>query len=245
MLLIHGFPLDHSMWQKQLEGLRDRCRLIAPDLPGFGASDLLDPEVLTMELFAEQLAELLDALEVREPLTVCGLSMGGYIAFAFWRKYAERLRRLILCDTRAAADPPDVAAGRLDAATRVLEIGTSEMAGEMPKKLFADQTFAEAGELVTATADVISRTDRMTVAGALVGMAQRGDMTGELPSIHVPTLVLCGQHDAISSPEEMRGMAEAMPDARFVEIAGAGHMAPLENGPAVNEAIVRFLEERP
>jgi pimeloyl-ACP methyl ester carboxylesterase len=249
LLLVHGFPLDHTMWNAQLEGLADRRHVIAPDLPGFGSSELSgafaddDPSALTMERLADSLAALLDALDIHEPITLCGLSMGGYIAFAFWRKHAARLGRLVLCDTRAAADPPDVAAGRLDAATHILETGTVQLSEEMPAKLFAPSTLEEASPLVEATKKVIAETDRLAVAAALTGMAQREDMTKALPSINLPALVICGAHDAITGPPEMRELAEQMPNARFVEIAAAGHMAPLEKSAEVNEAIRRFLDE--
>ncbi|HEY2411185.1 MAG TPA: alpha/beta fold hydrolase, partial [Pirellulaceae bacterium] len=100
LLLAHGFPLDHSMWSGQLDGLSDRCRVIAPDLRGFGASDVV-PGVATMQQMADDLAGVLDALAIREPVIFCGLSMGGYVAWQFALRHRTRLAKLILCDTRA------------------------------------------------------------------------------------------------------------------------------------------------
>ena len=105
VLLVHGFPLDHTMWQAQLDALSMNNRLIIPDLRGFGRSTVTEGTV-TMEQMADDLVALLDALGVKQPVCVCGLSMGGYIALAFWRKYREGVRSLILCDTRSAADTP-------------------------------------------------------------------------------------------------------------------------------------------
>ncbi|MCO6454031.1 MAG: alpha/beta fold hydrolase [Pirellulaceae bacterium] len=243
LLLVHGFPLDHGMWRGQFEELADSYRLIAPDLRGFGRSQPGSEPAATMDRMADDLAELLDALRVTEPVTLCGLSMGGYVALAFWRRHGERLGRLILCDTRAAADTPETAAGRLATAAAILDRGTDELAESMLERLFAERTWRESPALVESIRQVMRRTPARSVAAALRGMAQRVDMTEALPRIHVPALVICGEYDAISPPEEMRGLAAALPRAEYVQIAGAGHMAPLEEPAAVNRAIRRFLAE--
>jgi pimeloyl-ACP methyl ester carboxylesterase len=102
LLMVHGFPFDHSMWRSQVKSMASRCRVIAPDLRGFGRSPAVGEQV-TMEQFADDLAGLLDQIGISEPVVYCGLSMGGYIGFQFWRKYRARLRGLVLCDTRAVA----------------------------------------------------------------------------------------------------------------------------------------------
>ncbi len=98
LLLVHGFPLDHQMWRGQIDELAEDFRVIAPDLRGFGASDATEGTV-TMQQFADDLANLLDQLSVQQPVRLCGLSMGGYIAWQFWRRHGDRLSHLILCDT--------------------------------------------------------------------------------------------------------------------------------------------------
>ena len=108
LLLVHGFPLDHSMWTAQIDRFCTHCRVIAPDLPGFGRSPAVGDKV-GMAQFADELTELLDVLEIAEPVVFCGLSMGGYIAFQFWRRHRSRLRGLVLCDSRATADSPEAA----------------------------------------------------------------------------------------------------------------------------------------
>ena len=240
LLLVHGFPLDHSMWQPQLESLSDTYRIIAPDLRGFGASGGAT-ETITMEQFADDMAALLDALGINEPITFCGLSMGGYVAWQFWRRHATRLSRLILCDTRAIADSEEVARGRAMMAERVLSEGSSIVAEAMLPKLFAEATARDDSNTVEATHRVMAATAPAAVAGALRGMALRPDMTKELPNIDVPTLVICGEHDVISPPDEMRSIADKLPNATFVEIAGSGHMSPLEAPATVNAAIRDFL----
>ena len=167
--------------------------------------------------------------------------MGGYIAFAFWRKYASRLRALIPCDTRAAADTPEAVAGRLGLADNVVVDGLQPVAEAMGPKIFAEPTFREQPELVQEVGKTILAVDPRSVAAASRGMAERPDMTAELANIRCPTLVIVGSLDAISPPDEMRVIANAIPNASFVEIPCAGHLAPMEKPAEVNAAMVDFL----
>jgi pimeloyl-ACP methyl ester carboxylesterase len=240
LLLVHGYPLDHSMWRGQLDGLANSCRLIAPDLRGFGESSVT-PGTVTMAQMADDLAGLLDALAIRDPIVFCGLSMGGYVAWQFALRHRARLNKLILCDTRAIADSKEVAAGRLKTAERVLVEGSSVAADALVPKLFAPGTYSKQPEIVDQTRQVVLRTSAAGIAAALRGMAERSDVTDRLGEIDVPALLMGGRHDGISPPDEMRGIAGRMRKARFVEIADAGHMAPLEQPGAVNAAIREFL----
>ncbi|MHB1034249.1 MAG: alpha/beta fold hydrolase [Pirellulales bacterium] len=242
VLLVHGFPLNHTMWVNQIEALSATHRVIAPDLRGFGASAATEG-VVTMEQFADDLAAMLDALAISEPVTLCGLSMGGYVAFEFWRKYAPRVRALILCDTRAAADAPEAARLRLETADRVLREGPAIVAQGMVGRLFWSETQVRQPEVIQAVRRMMLDAKPAGIAAALRGMAARSDSTGLLAGIRVPTLVVVGQHDIISPVEEMRTIAGAIPGARLVRIAQAGHMAPMENPAAVNAAVARFLTE--
>ncbi len=244
VLFVHGFPLDHTMWAAQIDAISPQCRVIAPDLRGFGRSgkgDRSNSPPFTMEQFADDLAALLDALEIREPVVYCGLSMGGYIAWQFWRKYAARLRGLVLCDTRSTADTPEVVAGRRTMADRVLKEGSAPLVESTLPRLFCEATRRQRPEVVEGLRRVMMANSPQGIAAAALGMAQRPDMTASLVEIRCPTLVVVGQDDAISPPAEMRGIAEAIPGARFVEIPAAGHMSPLENPAAVSAAIVAFL----
>jgi len=258
LVLVHGFPLDHTMWTGQIDALAGPTadspagqtilsappvRIIAPDLRGFGHS-LFSPhgdEKVTMDQFADDLAALLDALAIREPVVVCGLSMGGYIAFQFWRKYTARLRGLILCDTRAVADTPEGAEGRRRMAERVLREGPAPLVETMLPNLLAETTRRQRPELVERLRSVIMAGDPRGIAAAARGMAERPDMTAALGQIGCPTLVIVGQSDVISTPAEMRGIAAAIPAADFAEIPEAGHLSPWENSAAVNATIVDFL----
>ena len=139
ILFVHGFPLSHSMWRHQLEAFAGDHRVIAPDLRGFGESDVTEGTV-TMEQHADDLVALLDELNVKEPVVLCGLSMGGYIAWQFQQKYPERLRALILCDTRTIADPPDGVENRKRLAKMVVENGSAAVASAMLPNLFSPVT---------------------------------------------------------------------------------------------------------
>jgi len=167
--------------------------------------------------------------------------MGGYVAWQFALRHRTRLSKLILCDTRAIADTPEAAAGRLKTAERVMKEGPGVVADAMLPKLFAPNTAKDQPQIIEATRQVILRTKAEGIAAALHGLAQRPDVTDQLPKIDVPTLTICGEHDAISPPTEMEQFTAKLPNARFVKIAGAGHMAPLEAPGAVNAAIRAFL----
>lgn len=249
LLFVHGFPLDRTMWSAQLGALASGHRVLAPDLPGFGRSGPLPAAlaagVLTMEQLADALARFLDALAISAPVVLCGLSMGGYIAFQFARKHPDRLRGLVLCDTRALADAPDAAAARRVMADRVLREGPAPLVESMLPRLFAPATVQTRPDLVAAIRQVMTATDPRTLAAASRGMAVRPDSTPALRDIACPTLVLVGEHDAISPPAEMRRIAAAIPRAQFVEIPGSGHLAPLEAPDAVSAALASFLATLP
>jgi len=240
VLLVHGFPLDHTMWGAQIDALAARYRVIAPDLRGFGQSDGTEATV-TMEQFADDLDALLEELEVSEPIVLCGLSMGGYIALAFQRKYPARLRALLLCDTRASADTPETVAARHEMADRVLAEGPDPLVEAMMPKLFAPATVANRPEVVESLRRVMRSTDRWGIAAAARGMARRPDVTGTLSEIDCPALVIVGQWDALSTPEEMRPLARSIPGARFAEIPDSGHMSPMENPIEFNAVLLDFL----
>ncbi len=240
IVLVHGFPLDHTMWSGQLEAFSSGKRVIAPDLRGFGSSVAAD-EMVSMEQFADDLAELLDVLQVDEPVVLCGLSMGGYIALQFVRKHADRLKALVLCDTRAAADSAEAAANRLKMAEQTLAEGAEVAARAMLPRLFGKKTLGERPEVVESVHRVMLATSPAAIAAAQRGMASRPDMTGYLPRLRVPSLLIVGEEDAISPVAEMRQIAQSISGAQFAIVPEAGHMAPLENPAAFNAALEKFL----
>lgn len=244
ILLVHGFPLDHTMWNAQIDELADTYRVIAPDLRGFGQSPLgtVDSQHgVTMEQFADELAELLDVLRIHEPVVFAGLSMGGYIGWQFVRKYSHRLRALVQLDTRAIADSDEARAGRLKMAENVADWGSERVAEMMAPKLFSPHALSTRPELMEDLRRVVGGTAPATIAAAQRGLAARPDVTAQLPAIQLPTLIVVGELDAISSAAEMRTIADAIPGAVFVEIPDAGHMTTVEKPAAVNAAIKEFL----
>ncbi|HLQ45535.1 MAG TPA: alpha/beta fold hydrolase [Planctomycetaceae bacterium] len=241
ILFVHGFPLDHTMWRHQIADLSSDFRCIAPDLRGFGQSSVTAGTV-TMEQFADDLAELLEALHVTEPIVFCGLSMGGYIAWQFARRHAQRLKGLILCDTRADPDTPEAANNRLKLADDVLQHGSELVANAMLPRLFAPGTGQSRPALIDEIRNVILATNPHGIAAASRGMAERANARPWLSSISVPSMVLVGEQDAISPAAEMRDLAALIPGASFDDVPNAGHMAPLENPISANACIRRELQ---
>jgi 3-oxoadipate enol-lactonase len=240
LLMVHGYPLDHALWQPQIDGLADAGHLIVPDLRGFGQSDA--PEgVYAMESQADDLAALLDALQVEKAM-VCGLSMGGYIALAFWKKYASRVRGLILVDTRAGADAPAARQARLDMVEQVKQLGARPAADAMLLRLLSESTRLSRPDLVEHARAMMLRQPPNGIIGAQLGMAGRPDSTPLLPTINVPTLCIFGAEDVITPVEpEGRSMATAISGARLVVIPNAGHLSNLEQPEAFNAAVREFL----
>jgi len=246
LLCVHGFPLSHAMWREQLRELSCSFRVIAPDLRGFGQSTLghLPSDQLSMEQLADDLAELLTALNISEPIILCGLSMGGYVAWQFARKHRGRLKALIQCDTRALADTPEGVANRQRLAALVLDKGSEVIASAMLPVLFSTITTEKQPATIAQMRDIIHSTSPATIAAALRGMAARLDVRDWLPMCDLPTLLICGVDDKISTVSEMREIAAALPQSRFVVVPDAGHMAPLENPAFVNAAILNEFRHR-
>lgn len=241
IVFVHGFPLDHTMWRGQLDTFSKTHRVIAPDLRGFGRSDVTEGTV-TMQRFADDLAAVLDALHVDEPISLCGLSMGGYVAFRYVSQYGRRLRSLILCDTRAGADSPEQIENRRKLAQTVRDLGTEPVAKAMLPKLVSAHTTTHRPDVLERLRQMILANQPAGIAAASLGMAARPDSTVLLSRIPVPTLLLVGDEDTITPADEMRDMADRIPEARFITIPQAGHMAPMENPEAVNTAIEEFLK---
>lgn len=241
LLFVHGFALSHAMWREQIAEFSSSHRCIAPDLRGFGASAVTEGTVL-MEQHADDLAALLDEIGVTEPVVLCGLSMGGYVAWQFVRRHRRRLKGLILCDTRAIADTADGVVNRRRMAELVLRNGSEAAATAMIPALFASGSYEQRTALVEDVRQTILNTNPHGIAAAALGMAVRPDVSSELPAMDRPALLIVGAEDRISTVTEMQAIAAALPNARLEVIPDAGHMAPLENPAPVNAAIRAFLK---
>jgi pimeloyl-ACP methyl ester carboxylesterase len=238
VLLLHAFPLSGAMWRRQVERLRDRYRVIAPDLRGFGGSDA-PPGTYTMDQQADDVAALLDHLGVARAAVV-GLSMGGYIAFAFWRRHADKVAALVLADTRAGADSEEGRAGREANARLAEEQGSAAIADKLIPGLIAPAAPQALRDELRA---LIVANSPDGIAGALRGMAARPDSTPSLPRITVPTLAVVGEIDTLTPPVEAvrinRGVA-GRPSA-VVEIPAVGHLSAMEAPDAFTSAVEEFL----
>jgi pimeloyl-ACP methyl ester carboxylesterase len=230
------------MWAEQLSAIGAIYRVITPDLRGHGESP--SPEgTYTMDEMADDVVELLGTLQIDVPIVLGGLSMGGYVALSLVARHPQRVRALMLMDTRASADTPEAAQNREVSARAVLDANSASPVVEaMVPKLFAKQTLNERPERVEPMRQFMLRTTPRGIAGALRGMAIRPDRRGDLARISVPTLVIVGEEDVITPPAEAKTMAGAIRNARLEVIPGAGHLAPYENYAAANEVILRFLK---
>ena len=236
VLLVHGFPLSARLWDEVVERLEGEWRLIVPDLRGHGESQA--SEEVTMRRFADDLAAVLDAAGERRPVTLVGLSMGGYVAFEFFRRHPERVRALVLANTRATRDAPEVLKGRHDTAERVLREGSGAVAGGMVDRLFAPSAPVALRERWRS---IMAATSPVGIAAASRAMAARTDARRLLRRIGVPVLVIVGSDDVITPAGEGRAMAEAAPHGRIRLIAGAGHMTPVERPEEFAAVLAEFL----
>jgi 3-oxoadipate enol-lactonase len=243
LVLLHAFPLDRHMWKPQLAELAGTARVIAPDLPGFGKSPL-PSEPWSVDSAADSVAALLDTLGVSGRVVVGGLSMGGYVAMAFARRFPDRLAGLILADTRA--EPDDAAAkGNRD---KLIAIARSEGSGAivdaMLPKLVGEETRAKRPGVAETVRALGAKQNPEAVAAALAALRDRPDAGPGLDALTAPLLVLVGEHDAVTPPTLAAAMAGRVYGSELVTVAGAGHLSNLENPDEFNAAVARFLAER-
>ncbi len=241
LLLIHGFPLNSNLWVPQLDDLANFVRVIAPDLRGHGQSDAIAGPY-TVEMLADDCGDLLGHLNVATPFVVCGLSMGGYVAFEFFRRYSEHVAGLILTATRAGADTAEGKANRDKMAEMAKRRGVTAVTETMLPKMLAPKNYENDEELVEFLRGVMDSTSVEGVMGALAAMRDRPDSTATLADIDVPVLIIHGADDQIIPVAEAEAMAQAIPDARLVVIPNAGHLPNLEQPDAFNDAVIDFLD---
>lgn len=229
------------MWAAEAAALGGACRLITPDLPGFGrARRQKEPSIPGM---AREAARLLDGLGVRESAAVGGLSMGGYVAFEFLRQYPEQVRALALLSTRAAADTPEGRAKRLKTVEEIRAKGLEPFSRAVLPNLVGKTTLASRPEVCRRVTEMILANTPEGVADALLAMAARRDSTDLLGAIRVPTLVVAGDEDTFIRADETGAMASKIPGSRLEVIPQAGHLVNLEQPARFRETLARFLEE--
>ncbi|HEX6184331.1 MAG TPA: alpha/beta fold hydrolase [Pyrinomonadaceae bacterium] len=239
VVLLHGFPFDRSMWREQAQALSGTCRVVAPDLRGQGETPLGDV-TLTMGEMAEDVAALLDELGL-ERVVLGGLSMGGYVAFEFYRRFPQRVRALVLADTRPQADTDEAQRTREESAQKVLREGMEPLTDSMLPKLLSPATREGKLDVVERVRAMMLATKPEGAAAALRAMAVRRDQTDLLASIDVPTLILVGGEDPITPPSDAEAMAEKIKGARLVRIEGAAHLSNVERPEEFKRALTEFV----
>jgi len=241
VVLIHGYPFNRSLWNEQIVALSSSYRVIAPDLRGFGESNAA-PGTATMNVMAHDVALLMDHLEISRA-TIGGLSMGGYVALAFYKQFPSRVRALILADTRAQADTEEGKQTRAQQAEKAINEGMAGIADAMLPKLLTPETVSKRPEVVKRVRDMMLKTKPEGAAAALRGMAERDDQTELLAKIKVPALIIVGAEDAITPVTDSEKMHQAITGSRLVVLENAGHVSNLERTGQFNHACLSFLRE--
>ena len=239
LVFIHAFPLSKTMWQPQVDALKDSYRVITIDLGGHGESDI----VLwndTLDDYAKDVIYLLDHLGIAQAVFV-GLSMGGYTLFSIFRHYANRVQAMVLADTRAQADSEEGKAGRRSMAQVAFSDGAPAIADLMLPKLLAPSTIEHHSEIVEQVRQMILQTTTAGIVVDLVAMAARPDSTDLLSKITCPTLVIVGEDDVATPISESHYMAERIAGSTLVTIPEAGHLSNFEQPAAFNHALQNFL----
>ncbi|HEV2295777.1 MAG TPA: alpha/beta fold hydrolase [Tepidisphaeraceae bacterium] len=237
LVLLHGFPLDSRIWREQIAALSDRFRVIAPDLRGFGQSKSAD--MFTIESLADDVHALLAHIGAL-PAVVGGLSMGGYVALAYSKKYPTDLLGLVLIDTKAEGDSPQGKQGREKLIELARSQGAKAVAEQMMPKMLSPGADQSRPQVKRELDQIMNDQPPLTIEHALAGMRDRPDLVAHLPSIATPTLVIVGEHDALTPPVGAEKMSQAIPNSTYVLIHGAGHMSPMEQPQQVTDALRKF-----
>jgi 3-oxoadipate enol-lactonase len=234
LVLIHGYPLDHSTWDEVAPLLENDFDLIMPDLRGFGESDVMEADDSIIE-YASDIEGLLNHFKIKKAF-LAGHSLGGYVALAFAREYPDSVSGLALVSSQAAADSPERKAGRYTTAKQVLNEGVKVVVESMTPKLSAD------ARIQAFVRELMSKQRPLGVYSALTAMAERPDSMDLLQTFKFPVAIIHGDADALIPVERIREMKAALPSTHFVELLGLGHMLMMENPQEVAEALRFFLK---
>ena len=239
VLFLHAFPLNKAMWDAQVVALEGTHQVVRFDARGFGGTPPGDG-LLTMEKIADDAAALLDHLGLSRAV-VCGLSMGGYAAFAMVRRHPSRIKGLVLADTRTAADSVEQKKSRSGQAEKVRREGPAGIADGFLEKAVGDTTRKQRPEVVARVKEMILAAPARAIVDALAGLAARADSGSTLREIKVPVLVVCGAEDALTPVADSEAIHRGVPGSTLVVIPGAGHLSAMEDHAAFNRALAAFL----
>lgn len=241
LVLIHGYPFNRSLWDEQVAALSNSYRVIVPDLRGFGESDS-SAGPSTMNKMAQDVALLLDHLQISQAV-IGGLSMGGYVVLAFYKQFPSRVRAMLLADTRAQEDTEEGKQTRAQQAEKALSEGMAGLADAMLPKLLTPETVSKRPEVVKRVRDMMLKTKPDGAAAALLGMAEREDLTLFISQITVPTLIIVGSEDPITPVADSEAMHRAIEGSRLVVLDKASHVSNIEQAEQFNKVLERFLKE--
>ena len=240
IIFLHGFPYDHTMWHEQVAVLSEEYYCVAYDIRGLGGSSVGDGQ-FTMESFVDDLDMLISELRIETPPILCGFSMGGYVVLRALERKEEAFSAVILCDTGSNADDNEGKLNRSDVIRRINAQGLSSFSKNFIGHCFSDSFKKEHKDVVDKRIAKSMKFNSIGVKGCLFAMLTRNDTTAYLSSLSLPTLVLCGELDTLTTPAKMKAMAEKIKGAEFVLIKNAAHMSVVENPVDCNIAIKAFL----
>jgi 3-oxoadipate enol-lactonase len=241
LALIHAFPLGAAMWEGQVKALPPGWRLLAPDLRGYGGSTIPDPDdSASIDDYAIDVVDLLRELDIGSAV-IGGLSMGGYVVFAVVRREPALARALILADTRTSADTTEGRANRRNMLALLDREGPSGVARDMMPKLLGKTSLEARDEVEALVRRLIKQQSPAAIRGSIVRMMERPDSSNVLQKLTIPTLIIVGEEDVLTPPEDARKMYEMCANAELTVITRAGHLASLEQPDAFNDAVRAFL----
>jgi 3-oxoadipate enol-lactonase len=238
VILIHAFANDGALWKPQIEAFSKRFRVVAPDLRGFGGSPATDGKAVSMDLYADDVIELMDSLKI-ERAVIGGISLGGYVALSLALRFPERTSGLVLANTRAGADNPEWAHFRAALVSEIEKQGAQAVVDNYGDKPFRNDCAAVIKDYVRK---MILRQSAKGLASGVRGMAQRPDRLAALGKIRVPTLVISGTEDNYIASAEGEAMHRAIAGSRFIDIPHGGHLSNIDSATAFNAALGEFLE---
>jgi len=241
VIFIHAFPLNQTMWDDQVTELQTQCRAITLDLRGFGKSDAPQGPY-SMDQMAGDVRDLMSALGIDRAILV-GLSMGGYVSLAFYRRYPQSVMALVLADTRASADTPEARERRLKSAAKAEKDGAHAIADDMVPLLLGPTTLGSRPSIVERVRTMIEANSPVGIAGAQRGMAERSDSTELLRGIELPALVIVGSEDMLTPVTEAENLSTGIPGAGLRVIERAGHLSNLERPEEFNAALIDFIKD--
>ena len=239
IVFLHAFPLNRTMWTAQEAALAPSYRVVTIDLRGHGESDA-PLWHYSLDQTADDVRALLDHLAIRQAVFV-GLSMGGYLLFALYRKYADRIRAMVLADTKAQEDSPEGKAGRFQMAQVAYTKGPSAIADIMIPKLLSPATIRTRPEIVQHVRRMIEGNQISGIAGDLMAMAERPDSRPLLRQITCPTQIIVGELDQATPLADAQLMADQITGSHLAVIQDAAHLANLEQSDRFNRLIINFI----